>query len=429
MNGIDLHALLVGVWSWARERLLNQDAAVQGMVIALALFVGWVVGRAVLRPVRGRWGDSFDSRHFLHRLARTGIYLIPTGFVAVALGLAELALVRVGHPAALAHTAFSLSLAWIAAHLGTSLLQRDHFWRRTIGLAIWVAAALEIAGLLGPATAFLDGLAFTLGDAHISLLAIIKAAILLTVLWALGIHLSQYLERKLTAVPDLNPSVRVLLSKTLRISISIIAVLAALGTVGIDLAALAVFSGAVGVGVGFGLRNVISNLVSGIILLLDKSIKPGDIIEVAGVYGWITSLRARYVSLVTRDGTEYLIPNEALITSQVVNWSYSDRNVRLKLKVGVAYGSDVRQALGILEDAAKGHPRVLSTPEPIARFMDFGDSSLDLELRYWIDDPEEGVANVASDLRLDVLDRFRSQGVEIPFPQRDVHIIEEGPGE
>ena len=149
----------------------------------------------------------------------------------------------------------------------------------------------------------------------------------------------------------------------------------------------------------------------------------------AGVYGWITSLRARYVSLVTRDGTEYLIPNETLITSQVVNWSYSDRNVRLRLKVGVAYGSDVRQALGILEDVARGHPRVLAAPGPIARFMDFGDSSLDLELRYWIDDPEEGVANVASDLRLEVLDRFRARGVEIPFPQRDVHIIGETPGE
>ena len=185
MNGIDLHALLVGVWGWARERLLNQDAAVQGLVIALALLVGWAVGRAVLRPVRRRWADSFDSRHFLHRLARTGIYLIPAACVAVALGLVELALARADHPAALAHTAFSLSLAWIAAHLGTSLLQRDPIsggapsgwpsgwpprWRSR---GSWARPRRSWTAWPSP-----------WATPHISLLAVIKAAILLTVLWA-----------------------------------------------------------------------------------------------------------------------------------------------------------------------------------------------------------------------------------------------------
>lgn len=425
MNNYDLQTLVADAARWVRELLFDQDMVLQAFVIALALLAGWVVGRAVLRAVKRRWHNVLSRHLFLHRLAQTAIYLVPAFCVTLALVVAELGLLQMGYPTALAHVALSLSVAWVAAHLGTALLERDRFWRRTLGIAIWTAASLEIAGLLGPTTVFLEGLAFNLGEAHISVLAIIKASILLALLWTLGVHLSHYLERKLSDVPGLNPSVRVLLSKTLRISISVIAVLAALGSVGIDLAALAVFSGAVGVGIGFGLRNVISNLVSGIILLLDKSIKPGDVIEVGGVYGWITSLRARYVSLVTRDGTEYLVPNEDLITSQVVNWSYSNRDVRRKLKVGVAYSSDVRQAMQILEGAAQEHPRVLENPIPIARFMDFGDSSLDLELRYWIDDPEKGVANVASDLRLVVLDRFREQGIEIPFPQRDVHIIGE----
>ena len=173
---------------------------------------------------------------------------------------------------------------------------------------------------------------------------------------------------------------------------------------------------------GFGLQKVVSNLVSGVILLMDKSIKPGDVIQMGESYGRIQSLGARYVSVVTRDGTEYLIPNEDLITRQVINWSFSNPLVRLKIPVGVSYSSDVPTAMRAMRDSAAKIPRVLASPTPFCLLMGFGDSSVDLELRFWISDPENGIANVCSDVRLAIWERFAKQGIQIPFPQRDVHL-------
>ena len=175
-------------------------------------------------------------------------------------------------------------------------------------------------------------------------------------------------------------------------------------------------------GIGFGLQKVVSNLISGVILLLDKSIKPGDVIEVGNSYGKIESLGARYVSVVTRDGYEYLIPNEDLITQQVINWSFSDRLVRLKIGVGVSYDSDLHKAMDLMVQSARGIDRVLDKPGPVCQLKNFGDSAVDLELRIWIGDPDKGVANVSSAIRLAIWDTLKEHGIEIPFPQRDVHI-------
>lgn len=186
--------------------------------------------------------------------------------------------------------------------------------------------------------------------------------------------------------------------------------------------AFTVFSGAIGVGVGFGLQKIVSNLISGVILLIDKSIKPGDVISVGDEYGWVNSLGARYVSVVTRDGTEHLIPNEELITQRVENWSYSNNLVRLRAPVGVHYKSDVRHAISLCIEAARATPRVLQDPAPVCLLKGFGDSSVDLEIRFWIQDPAEGMSNVLSEVLLRVWDRFHEEGVEIPYPQRDLHI-------
>ena len=185
---------------------------------------------------------------------------------------------------------------------------------------------------------------------------------------------------------------------------------------------LTLLGGAIGVGIGFGLQKVVSNLVSGLILLLDRSIKPGDVIEIDGTYGWINSLRARYASVITRDGKEHLIPNEDLITSKVVNWSFSDKNVRVRVPIGISYEADPRQAVDLCLDAARSAPRVLNDPEPRCLVMGFGDNSVNLQLRFWIDDPSNGVGNIRSKVLLAVWDRFQEEGIEIPFPQRDVRV-------
>jgi small-conductance mechanosensitive channel len=199
-------------------------------------------------------------------------------------------------------------------------------------------------------------------------------------------------------------------------------VVLALGAVGIDLTAFAVFSGAIGVGIGFGLQKVVSNLVSGVILLLDRSIKPGDVIQIDETYGWITRMNARYVSVVTRDGKEYLIPNEDLITQRVTNWTYSNDLVRLHVPIGVAYGSDLRQAIALALDAAAVASRVLAEPKPVCLVTGFGDSSVGLELRMWIADPRNGTANIRSEVLLNIWDRYKEAGIELPFPQRDLNI-------
>ncbi len=195
-----------------------------------------------------------------------------------------------------------------------------------------------------------------------------------------------------------------------------------MSTVGIDLTAFAVFSGAVGVGIGFGLQKVVSNLISGVILLMDKSVKPGDVITVGETYGWINTLGARYASVVTRDGTEYLIPNEDIITQQVVNWSYSNNAVRLKIPIGISYKADVRKAIALCLEAAAEVERVVDQPKSVCLLKGFGDSSVDLELRIWISDPQNGVSNVKSQVLLLVWDKFHAHDIEIPFPQRDLHI-------
>jgi small-conductance mechanosensitive channel len=315
----------------------------------------------------------------------------------------------------------SLITAWVVIRLTTTLV-RDRTWSRFIAIAAWTIAALNILNLLDPTTDLLDGIALTLGSLRISALTIIKAVLSLAVLLWLATVASRVLERRITTLPNLTPSLQVLLSKLLKIVFIVIAVVVALNSVGIDLTAFAVFTGAVGVGVGFGLQKAISNFVSGVMLLLDKSVKPGDVISLGQTYGWVSSLGARYVSVVTRDGTEYLIPNEDLITHQVVNWSYSSNQVRLRIPIGVSYNADVRQARALCLEAAAETPRVLAEPPPVCLLLGFAESAIDLELRVWIHDPKNGVGNVKSDVLLLVWDKFHAHGIEFPYPQRDLHL-------
>jgi small-conductance mechanosensitive channel len=231
-----------------------------------------------------------------------------------------------------------------------------------------------------------------------------------------------FLERKLSHISELTPSSRVLVSKVVNITLLVLVILVGLNSVGIDLTAFAVFSGAIGVGVGFGLQKIVGNFISGIILLVDKSIKPGDVIQLEDAYGWVREMGGRCVSVVTRDEKEYLIPNENLISQQVVNWSYSNKRVRIKASVGISYGADPHKAAKLLLACIKGFPRLLETPEPKCLLTGFGDNSVDLQLRFWIQDPQNGVANITSEVLFKIWDTLKENEIEIPFPQRDVHL-------
>ena len=298
-------------------------------------------------------------------------------------------------------------------------------WEGFISLTIWSMVALHLVGWLDDVIAALDNLAINFGETHISLLSIIELLTAVVFFVVLANWLTRLVESQARRSQYLNPSMQVMLVKISKFSLYGLAFIFALKSVGIDLTAFAVFSGAIGVGIGFGLQKVFSNFISGFILLFDRSIRPGDVISIGDRFGWVQSLHARYVVVKDRDGVETLIPNENMITSEVTNWSYSDRAVRQRIPVQISYHDDPEQAMNLLLEAAKDKPRILQTPEPAARLIGFGDNGIDLELRIWINDPEQGIANVVSDVNLAIWKSFRDHNITIPFPQRDVRIVEE----
>lgn len=319
--------------------------------------------------------------------------------------------------------AANLATAWIVISIASRFI-RNRTIANSLAVLAWSVAALNILGWLDDAVTLLDSAAFGLGTARISLLNIIEAALLCSVLLWLATALSDFVDRQLRASEDLTPSHQVLISKIVKTLLVATAILLSLSTVGIDLTVLTFFSGAFGLGIGFGLQKVVSNLISGIIILLDKSIKPGDVISLGERFGWITSLRARYVSVVTRDGVEYLIPNEDFVTQQVVNWSYSNRQIRTELSFGVSYNSNPHEVRRLAVDAISGIDRVLPSPPPVCHITGFGDSSIDFVARFWIRDPEMGLTNIRGQVFLALWDVFQEHDIEIPFPHRDIKLRE-----
>ena len=261
----------------------------------------------------------------------------------------------------------------------------------------------------------------TIGKFRLTFLLVIKSLLAFAVLLWIIKFITSLLDRSFSKAQGITPSQRVLFQKLSTIALYTIGAIIGLNIVGLDLTTLAAFSGALGLGIGFGLQKVFSNLISGIILLVDKSVKPGDVIAIGNTYGWVNSLGARCVSVLTRDGKEHLIPNENLITQEVENWSYSDRKIRIHIPVGVAYGSDIHQVKKLLLQAANLHERILKDPKPVCLISAFGDSSVNFELRAWIEDPEDGVANVKSEIYFAVWDMFKDENIVLPFPQRDLN--------
>ncbi|WP_170786359.1 mechanosensitive ion channel family protein [Ruegeria lacuscaerulensis] len=318
----------------------------------------------------------------------------------------------------------TLATAWLAIALVARLV-RNRTLRRIFKWAMWVYATLVALNLTDDVAEFLDGVAISIGDLHISVLGIIKATLLIGVLLTLARVGTRAAERGLKSNDDITPSMQVLLAKGIQVVLYGAVFMAAIRTLGFDLTGIALLSGAIGVGIGFGLQKVVSNLISGIIILMDRSIKPGDVISLGDTFGWINALGARYVSVVTRDGREYLIPNEDLITSQVVNWSHSDKFVRLDLEFGTSYGDDPHKVRATAIRSVKSVARVLSggLHEPVCHITGFGDSSVDYVLRFWISDPTKGLTNIRGNVYLALWDAFQVEGISLPFPQREVRLL------
>jgi len=409
------------------ERLQEPRQLWQVGLLLLALGLAWLARRRTRQVLGPAAGPPDEDASELRRVAlERWLPATLCALVAVA-GLA--ALTSLGLPTDLLRITAVLAASLVAVRVVVYLLKHvlkpgpllaasEH----AITWIVWTLVAFALLGWLEPLRSALDTVAFTIGKTRFSLLDASKTIITLIVFVLAAAYVGQILERRLMSAHEFSIGLRVGLAKSLRFGLIILAALLAFNFIGVDLGGLAVFSGALGVGIGFGLQRIASNFVSGFILIGDRSIRPGDVITIDDRFGVVRELRARYVVVRDRDGVDTLIPNENIITSQVVNWSYADRSIRLKLAVQISYRDNPREAMQLLLDAARGHPRVDRSPEPAARVMGFGESGIDLELRFWIRDPQDGVNNVRSDLYLAIWDAFEAKGVTIPYPQRDVHL-------
>jgi small-conductance mechanosensitive channel len=404
------------VYAWTLANVFVFDNAAQLAVIAVTFGIAVLVSRRLVP-----WFEKYKAHVQIRRAVTFGLPLVRPGIWLALLWLSTSAATTFSWPRALLTTATTLLAAWIAIRL-VSQLVKNPVWAKFIAWTAWAIAALSIVGLLNPTIALLDSAAVQFGALRISLYTVVKSTVALAVLLSLALYLTGVIEARIRTSRALSPTVQVLFTKSLKAVLISLALLIAIVSVGIDLTALAVLGGAIGLGIGFGFQKIVSNLISGVILLIDRSIKPGDVISVSGTYGWVTALGGRYVSVVTRDGVEHLIPNELLISERVENWTHTSNRTRLKVDVGVHYKSNLPDVIAICEEAAKETDRVLKDPEPKCLFIEFGESALKMQLRFWIADAHNGVQNVKSAVLLRIWEKFKRQNIAVPYPQRDVHV-------
>lgn len=313
-------------------------------------------------------------------------------------------------------------LAWIVIRL--SLLFIDNSLVRNIFTwFIWVVAALSIFGILDETLTTLDSLAIDIGAFRLSALKIVNSVIMVFVLLYGAIFVSAFFERRVLKSKSLTRSSQVLVAKIIRILLIMVAFIIGVTSAGIDLSVFAVFGGAIGLGIGFGLQKAVSNLFSGMLLLMDQSIKPGDVIELeAGTFGFVNEMAARYTEIVTRDGKSYLIPNEEFITQRVINWSHGSQLIRLQVEFGVDYKANPHEVIAIALEAVSKLPRVVKEPAPQCFLKEFGESSINFLVQFWITDVDQGTSNIKSALLLALWDAFKAKGISIPYPHREIYM-------
>src|SRR5664279_1582870 len=316
--------------------------------------------------------------------------------------------------------AANLAFAWLIIRLVTSVI-RNTFIVRLVSLSAWLVAALSILGQLEPTIDALDSVSIVLGGLRLTPLLLIKLGVLLVVaLWLTNIA-SNFIEGRITQSGDLTPSIQVLLVKMVRLGLMIFAVAVVMSAVGINLSALAIFSGAAGVGIGFGLQKIVANFISGIILLADKSVKPGDLVTIGDSSGRISAMKTRYISVAAGDGREFLIPNEDLVTQKVTNWTYTDNNTLVKVNFGTNYDADPRLVCKLAIDLAAAAKRASKDKPPNCILTEFAEAGMKFALTFWIPDPD-GMDSVKSDVMLSLWDAFKREGIRVPYPVREIRV-------
>ena len=389
------------------------------VALGLSFFTNQIIKNFVVGSAVNNWKIATDG---LVRIISPIIILIVLFFSKIYLDISQ--------TTSILHIAISLINALIVIRLGVYFIRyliKPRPWIRalenTIASLVWVIVALYLFGLLSPIRETLDQVQFSFGDNNFSLFLVFQVIFgsALAVLFA--VTLGQFIENRLMKVDQLDMNARVMLNKVLKITLYVVAVVVALSSIGLDLTFLSVFGGAFGVGLAFGMQKIASNYVCGFIILLDKSIHIGDILMVGEHYGVVTLIRSRYTVLRKLDGIEVIIPNETLISENIINHTLTDRKSRISIDVQISYKSSVDKAFEIMLNTAKNEARVLNDPEPSVFLMKFADSGIDLMLSFYILDPEEGSWGLKSDVYRDIWKEFQKHGIEIPYPYRTVEII------
>jgi small-conductance mechanosensitive channel len=428
-----MQELIANVGAHARA-LASPGSLLQLVGIAVAIAIAWWFSRlanahpalrsAASQP--GLPGRTYEALSIVSPLLAAMLLTAAFGgflhAFKAATGIVDLAITLIG-------LLLVIRLGVYVVRASTGSRTQDRGWGHSVALIIWAFAALNLLGWFDPVVEALDSVGLKAGEGRrITLWSVLKVLFTVSVFVLIAAWIARWIERRLMAMQGLAMSMRIGVAKFTQAVLIGLSLLIGLNVAGLDLTTLNVLTGAIGIGLGFGLQAIASNFVSGFVLLMDRSIKPGDVISFTGTtgtstegFGWVQELRGRYVVVRDRDGVETLVPNQHLITNPVINWSYTDPKVRLKLPVRVSYRDDVEQALALLLEAAQGHPRILREPAaPVSRLMGFADYGVDLELRFWIADPQEGVNNVRSDVNRAIWRLFREHGLTIPVAQREV---------
>lgn len=410
-------------WGWIErpDDLQYVEGIVAALIATAALMIGWGLSRLIYLRLAAIWERraGYESQLARRRIRDMVRRFTTAMLIGMALNLYPWSLI--------ASVIFGITLAISLALFVNDLVRgvRMPDWLGTfLGLATLISILASMFGGLDPITTAMDRVGFDLGEKRFSLLWVVTIAITILVLYTAARVVNRIAGHIIGSSDGLDPTQKLLGQKIAGVVVIVLAFFIGIDTLGIDLTALSFFSGAFGLAIGFGLQKTIGNLFAGIILLLDRSIKPGDVIAVGDSFGWVNKIGVRAVSVITRDGKEHLIPNEDLMTTPVENWSYSDRNVRMRIPIGVSYNSDMQLVEKLLHQAVDDAPRVLSEPAPRVWMTEFADNSVNWEIRAWIADPEGGMGNIRGDVLMRVWNLFKEHGIEIPFPQRDLYIKE-----
>jgi small-conductance mechanosensitive channel len=414
------------------DRLLLPESLLQLAVIGGAILLGWWIARLV----RPRFSSAVAPDDLPGRLREIAWVAAPFAITLLILATVDGLIHAAGAPARIVDVAVQLTALLLLIRAAVYVIRvslgaraRIKGWGTPISLIVWVFLSLHLLGWGDTVIGVLDGMGVTLGKTRISVWSVAKMLVTVSLFVLAAMWISRWLERRVLKLDALPSTMRIGIAKFTQAFLVGLSVLVGLNAAGLDLTTLNVLTGAIGIGLGFGLQSIAANFVSGFVLLMDRSIKPGDVISFTGMpgtategFGWVEELRGRYVVVLDRDGVSTLVPNQNLITNPVINWSYGDPRVRLKLPVRVSYQSDPELAMQLMLQATAGHPRVITDPAPVARLMSFGDHGIELELRFWIPDPQEGVNNVRSDVNRAIWRLFREHGIVIPVAQREVKL-------